>query len=160
MLLLALLLIISLELLLGLRRIPAMLRRVLLLLWILLGLPMLLWLAMRLRIVFFISTSVKLSWHVCGSSLQIDIQTTSIALSGILQAQFLTHLLDAWFYLLDVPWRMVTFSDNAGNHDVNIREPQARDQVILHVKVCLPCGLGISNPLLQDVFGLLHELPV
>ena len=55
----------------------------------------------------------ELRRHLRGSALEVDVYPASIGFCRVLQTEFSTYLLDAWFDLLDVVRGVVPFADDA-----------------------------------------------
>lgn len=51
-------------------------------------------------------------WHHCRPALEIDIHASFILLGSVLQAEFLAHLFDAGFDLLDMVHGVVSFTND------------------------------------------------
>ena len=80
-------------------------------------LRMVLAMVLLIAVVFMIAmiTLCKLLRHMCRAALEIDVHSTSICLCRILQAKFLTDLLNARFDFLNVIWGMIAFADDAAD---------------------------------------------
>ena len=75
------------------------------------------------------------------TALEVHIDTALVLLRRVLQPQLPADLLDTGFDLLDVVGRVVTSADD-------------------DVQMGLAARLGVAYPRLEDVLGLLDELPV
>jgi len=114
--------------------------------------------------------------HNRRSPLEIDINPPGILLGRVLQAELLAHLLDAGFDLLDVVGGVVAFAYDAkagcwvsrvcGLFGLQCaiqnaeRENGGRKGEPSHMQPPLPRPLRVSNPLLDNLLRLAHELPV
>lgn len=79
---------------------------------------------------------VVVVWHrVDSASLEIDVHSSGIRLGVVLQAKFLTDLLNSGLDLLNMTRRMIALADN-------------------HVKVGLSGLTGISDTLFEDLLCL------
>ncbi len=114
-----------------------------------------------LRVVLFIGGRVgnQMLRHLWRTSLQINVYPSHVVFCGILQALFTAHLLDPGPYLLYMVVRMVPFA-NDSVQIVNLYVPERKRCDCLHVQMCFTVGSGISDPLLENILGLLDELTV
>lgn len=75
------------------------------------------------------------------AALEVDVDAARVVLGRVVQAQLAADLLDAGLDLLDVARAVVALADD-------------------DVQVCLPPRARVPDPRLEDVLGLLDELPV
>ena len=74
--------------------------------------PVLLLRSSAIAIIALVSLPIVDMLHLYLAASQVDINSTFIRLSMILQPKLLTDLFDSWFDLLDVPGAVVALADN------------------------------------------------